>query len=187
MNIKSLIILLGVLSWGAIHGCATSPPQGNMPLIPLQQANLEAVIEENEGLDVNWENAKEVRDFYRGGVQHKAKAEKKYQEKDYPGAMQLYLSSNEFFSKLREYLDEDAADYNLFEGTSILFFPNLLLADNNLKMGRICDAQGRKRPAYRHWNRALSWVKRSLKSERTEWGLALQDELSQLLTPKKDG
>ena len=186
MNIKSLIILLGFLSWGAVHGCATSPPPGNMPLIPLQQANLEAVIEENEGLDVNWENAKEVRDFYRGGVQQKAKAERKYQEKNYPEAMKLYISSNEFFLKLLEYLDEDTADYNLFEGTSILFFPNLLLADNNLKMGRIFDARGRKGPAHRYWKRALSWVKRSLKFERTEWGLALQDELSQLLTPKKD-
>ena len=84
MSIRNLIILLGVLSWGAIHGCATSPPPGNMPLIPLQQANLEAVIEENEGLDVNWENAKEVRDFYRGGVQQKAKADKKYREKRLP-------------------------------------------------------------------------------------------------------
>jgi hypothetical protein len=186
MNIRSLIIFLGILGWGGIHGCATSPPPGSMRLIPLQQANLEAVIEENEGLDVTPENAKEVRDFYRGGVQQKAKAERKYQEKNYPVAMKLYLSSNESFSKLLEYLDEDAADYNLFEGTSILFFPNLLLADNNLKMGRICDAQERKRPAYRHWKRALSWVKHSLKSERTEWGLALQDELSLLLIPKKD-
>ncbi len=187
MNIRTLIILGGILGCSAIQGCATSPPPANMRLIPLQQANLNAVIEENEGLEVNWEDAKEVRDFYRGGVQQKAKAEKKYQEKDYPGAMRLYVSSNEFFSKLMEYLDEDAADYNLFEGTSILFFPNLLLADNNLKMGQICDAQGRKKPAYRHWKRALSWAKRSLQSERTEWGLTLQDELSHLLAPKKDG
>ncbi len=185
MNIRTLIILLGILGWGGISGCATGPPPGSMRLIPLQQANLRAVIEENEGLEVTWENAKEVRDFYRGGVQQKAKAEKKYQEKDYPAAMKLFHSSNEFFTTLLEYLDEDSADYNLFEGTSVLFFPNLLLADNNLKMGRIYEVQGRKGPANRHWKRALSWVKRSLKSERTEWGIALRDELSLLLTPKK--
>ena len=184
MNIKSLIILLGVLSWGAIQGCATSPPPGNMPLIPLQQANLEAVLEENEGLDVKWENAKEVRDFYRGGVQHKAKAEKKYQEKEYPGAMQLYLSSNEFFSKLLEYLDEDAAGYDLFEGTSILFFPNLLAAENHLKMGKIQKAMGRENPAQRNWKRALFFARQSLRFEKTEWGLSLQQEILALLPEK---
>jgi tetratricopeptide (TPR) repeat protein len=135
---------------------------------------------------VTWENAKELRDFYRGGVQQKAQAERKIQEKDYAAALKSYDSSNDFFSKLLEYLDEDSADYQLFEGTSVLFFPNLLLADNYLKMGRIHDALGRKRPAFRHWKRGLSWVKRSLKCERTEWGLAVQDELSSVLTPKKD-
>jgi len=157
-----------------------------MRLIPLQEANLEAVFEENEGLEVTRENAKELRDFYRGGVQQKAKAEKKFQEKDYPAAMKLYHSSNELFSTLLEYLDEDSADYNLFEGTNVLFFPNLLLADNYLKIGRIHDAMGRKKPAYRHWKQALSSVKRSLKSESTEWGFALQQELFLLLLPAKD-
>jgi hypothetical protein len=186
MRIRNLIIPLVILVLAAIYGCATLPPPESMRLIPLAEANLEAVFEENEGLEVSWENAKEVRDFYRGGVQQKFKAERKFQEKDYPAAMKFFLSSNEFFSALLKYIDEDSADYNLFEGTSVLFFPNLLLADNNLKMGRIHDALGRKRPAVRHWKRALSSVKRSLKSERTEWGLALQEELSLLLTPKKD-
>jgi len=155
-------------------------------LILLQEVNLEAVFEENEGLEVTRENAKELRDFYRGGVQQKAKAEKEFQEKGYPVAMKLYLSSNELFSTLLEYIDRDSAEYNLFEGTSILFFPNLLVADNHLKMGRIHDAMGRQRPAYRNWKRALSLVRRSLESERTEWGLALQQELLLLLAPKKD-
>jgi len=186
MRIKNFFMLLGILAMGTLHGCATTPPPGNMRLISLQQANLETVFEENEGLEVTRENAKELRDFYRGGVQQKAKAEKKFQEKDYPAAMKLYLSSNEFFSTLLEYLDDDSADYNLFEGTNILFFPNLLLADNNLKMGRIHDAMGRKRPGVRHWKQALSSVKRSLKSESTEWGFALQQELFLLLIPEKN-
>ena len=186
MRIRKLFVLLGILAIGAIQGCATTPPPGKMRLISLQEANLETVFEENEGLEVTRENAKELRDFYRGGVQQKAKAEKKIQEKDYPAAMKLYLSSNELFSTLLEYLDDDSADYNLFEGTNVLFFPNLLLADNNLKMGRIHDAMGRKRPAVRHWKEALSSVKRSLKSESTEWGFALQQELFLLLIPEKN-
>src|SRR5512136_1613849 len=133
MNIRSLIIFLGILGWGGIHGCATSPPPGSMRLIPLQQANLEAVIEENEGLDVTQENAKEVRDFYRGGVQQKAKAERKYQEKQYPEALKLYDTSNEFLLVVLKYINQDSAEYVLFEGTDILFFPNLVMADNYLK------------------------------------------------------
>lgn len=186
MRIRILLVLLGIGALGAIHACVTPPHTGNMRLIPLQEANLEAVFEENEGLEVTRENAKELRDFYRGGVQQKAKAEKKFHEKDYPAAMKLYISSNELFSTLLEYLDDDSADYNLFEGTNVLFFPNLLLADNYLKMGRIHDAMGRKRPAYRHWKQALSSVKRSLKSVSTEWGFALQQELFLLLIPEKN-
>jgi hypothetical protein len=186
MRIRNLFVLFGILAWGAIHGCATTPPPGNLRLILLQEVNLEAIFEENEGLEVTRENAKELRDFYRGGVQQKAKAEKEFQEKGYPVAMKLYLSSNELFSTLLEYLDSDSAEYNLFEGTSIFFFPNLLVADNHLKMGRIHDAMGRQRTAYRNWKRALSLVRRSLESERTEWGLALQQELLLLLAPKKD-
>jgi len=177
---------LGILTWGTLHGCAPTPLPGKIRLIPLQEVNLEAVFEENEGLEVTQENAKELRDFYRGGVQQKAKAEKEFREKSYPVAMQLYLSSNEFFSTLLEQIDNDSAQYNLFEGTNILFFPNLLVADSHLKMGRIHDAMGRKRPAYRNWKRALSLVRRSLESERTEWGLALEREILLLLAPPKN-
>ena len=186
MRRRNLFILLGILTLGAIYGCATTPPPGNMRLIPLQEVNLKAIFEENEGLEVSRENARELRDFYRGGVQQKAKAEKEFAEKRYPAAMPLYLFSNELISTVLEYIDDDSAQYSLFEGTDILFFPNLLVADNHLKMGRINDAMGRQRPAYRNWKRALSLVRRSLESERTEWGLALQQELLLLLAPKKD-
>jgi hypothetical protein len=167
----------------AFQGCAAPPPSpGNKPPIPLNQANLEAVFEENEGLEVTREDAKEIRDFYRGGVQQKAKAEKKFQEKAYPEAMRLYRSSNEFFSTLlRNHIDQDSAAYTLFEGTNILFFPNLLVADNHLKMGLIFRTMGREGQAQDSWELALSFVKASLRSELTEWGLALQKELLSLL------
>lgn len=164
-------------------GCVTTtlPPE-NKPLIPLKQANLEAVFEENEGLEVTREDAKEVRDFYRGGVQLKAKAERLFREKAYPEAMRLYRSSNDFFSTLlRHHVDEDSATYQLFEGTRILFFPNLLMADNHLKMGLILRAKGEGGQARSTWERALSYVKTSLRDEPSEWGLALQQELISLL------
>jgi hypothetical protein len=186
MRQRNLFVLLAILTLGAVQSCATAPLQANMRLIPLQEVSLKAIFEENEGLEITRENARELRDFYRGGVQKKAKAEEELGKKGFQAAMQLYLLSNDFFSTLLEHSDHDSAEYNLFEGTNILFFPNLLVADNHLKMGRIDDAMGRKRSARRNWNRALTWVKQSLKCERTEWGLTLQEEILSLLDSKKD-
>jgi hypothetical protein len=179
-----------LLPWPAIGflvflGCATAPPSESQRTIPLQEASLDVVIEENEGLEVVWEDAKDIREFYRGGVQQKAQAEKRYEAKAYPQAMKLYQSSNEFLTKLLQYIPEDYAQYPLYEDTHILFFPHLLMADNHLKMGKILHAMERERSAQRHWKQALSSVKESLKTERTEWALNLQQELISLLPPKK--
>jgi hypothetical protein len=180
---RRLFLLFVLFSFLTFLGCtATTLPPKNRPLIPLKQANLEAVFEENEGLEVTPEDAKEVRDFYRGGVQLKAKAEKLFREKAYPEATRLYRSSNDFFSTLfRHHIDKDCAAYHLFEGTRILFFPNLLMADNHLKMGLILRAMGEEGQAQPTWERALSFVKASLRDEPSEWGLALQQDLLSLL------
>jgi hypothetical protein len=168
-------------------GCATTPPpSADSPLIPLQKANLEMVLEEQEGLEILWENAKEIRDFYRGGVQQKAKAEKDSQDKKHPEALKLYDKSNEFFMVVLQYINHDSCEYPLFEGTSILFFPNLLIADNQLKMGKILREMGREGSAQRKWKQALPYVQRSLQCERTEWGLSVQQQLNSLLdSPKR--
>ena len=185
MGKKKLFVLFCIFAFYAPLGCATTPTLRERLPIPLKEAHPEAVFEENEGLEVIQENAKELRDFYRGGVQQKVQAEKKFKEKAYPEALKLYRLSNEFFSTILQHLDEDSAEYHLFEETSILFFPNLLVADNHLKMGLIHQAAGREGPAQRHWKRALSFVARSLKAESTEWGLALQQELLTLSTSGK--
>ena len=167
-----------------LAGCmATAPPPSDSPVVPLQKANLDAVMEEQEGMEVLWENAKEVRDFYRGGVQQKAKAEKKYQEKQYPEALKLYDASNEFLLAVLKYINQDAAEYVLFEGTNILFFPNLVMADNYLKRGLIQKQLGKESSARRNWKHALTYVQKSLQGERTEWALAVQREVESLLSP----
>jgi len=174
----ALALILFLLS----GGCATVPPSAeDSPLIPLQKANLEAVFEEQEGLEILWENAQEVRDFYRGGVQQKAKAEKDYQDRKYPEALKKYDSSNEFLTVVLKYSTEDACECILFGETSILFFPNLLIADNHLKAGKILKEMGRDSSAQRKWKQALPYVQRSLQREKTEWGLAVQQELHSLL------
>jgi hypothetical protein len=180
----ALLLIFALL---AFQGCAgTTPPAGSQRLVPLKEANLEAVFEQNEGLEVMAEDAKELRDFYRRGVQQKAKAEKLFQEKAYPEAMKLFRSSNESFSILLRYLDQDSAEYTLYENTHILFFPNLLVADNQLKMGLILQARGQEGSAQRCWKRGLISVQKSLGAERTEWGLSLQEKLISMGTSKNN-
>jgi hypothetical protein len=161
-------------------------PPASGPPIPLKEANLEAVFEQNEGLEVTPQDAKEVRDFYRLGVQQKAQAEKLFQKKSYPEALKLYRSSNESFSTILRYFDQDSAEYTLFEDTHILFFPNLLVADNELKMGLIRQSRGQEGSARRCWKRGLTSVQKSLRAERTEWGLSLQEKLISLLPAKSN-
>ena len=43
-----------------------------------------------------------------------------------------------------QYMNEDCAAYTLYEDTDILLFPNLLMADNYLKMGLIGRETGRE-------------------------------------------
>ena len=176
-----------ILAFLLFPGCGgVTPIVGEKPPIPLQKANQQAVLTENEGLQFVMEDAKDARDFYRGGVQQKAQAEKRYQEKAYPEALKFYQSSNEFFNRLFQYLNEDMAEYNLFEGTDILFFPNLLMADNYLKIGLIQRETGHEGSAQSSWKRAKSSVQKSLQSEKTEWGLSMEKEVAGLLGPKKN-
>ena len=83
-----------------------------------------------------------------------------------------------------QFMNEDCASYTLYEGTDILFFPNLLMADNYLKMGIIARETGREGAATRNWKKAQDFAYKSLLSERTEWGLSLQQEILSQSGPK---
>src|SRR5512139_1076143 len=179
-------VLAVIFSLIVIWGCAAAPPlpPTDLRLVPLKEANLEMVFEENEGIEVNPEDAKEIRDYYRAGVQKKALAEKRFEEKAYPEAMKLFQESCDLLSTVLVHIEEDTVAFPCFEGTNILFFPNLLAADNHLKMGKIQKALGRENQAQRSWKRALLSVRQSLRSEKTEWGLNLQQEILSLLPEK---
>jgi hypothetical protein len=180
---RAFIVIFSLI---AFWGCAAAPPlpPTDLKLVPLKEASLEMVFEENEGLEVNPEDAKEIRDYYRAGVQKKALAEKQYEAKAYPAAMKLFQESCDLLSTVLTHIDEDTVAFPCFEGTNILFFPNLLAADNHLKMGKIQKTMGRETPAQRSWKRALLSVRQSLRSEKTEWGLNLQQEILSLLPEK---
>jgi hypothetical protein len=184
---EKLFFLLLIAAVLVFAGCGgVIPITGESSPVPVQKANLKMVLEENIGLEIAWEDAKDARDFYRGGVQQKAKAEKKLQEKAYPEAMKIYQNSNDFFTRMLQFMNEDCASYTLYEGTDILFFPNLLMADNYLKMGIIAQETGREGAVTRTWKKAQDFVHKSLLSERTEWGLSLEQEILSLSGPKKN-
>jgi molybdopterin converting factor small subunit len=178
MKLDRLPLWLGVFLSFALLTCATTPPPvENRPLIPLRKANLTMVIKEEMGLEISLEDVKDARDYYRGGVQKKAKADKQFQAKNYKVALDLYDTSNEFFLYLLDYIPYDSLSYPLYEGSEILFFPHLLMADNDLKMGRIYQTMGREGSARRKWKQALTAVEKSLASERTEWGENVRKEI----------
>jgi hypothetical protein len=176
---------VGLLSFFFFLGCASVPLPVDQPMIPLKEANWELVLEENEGLEVLLPDCKEVRDFYRGGVQQKAKGEKLFQDKAYAEAMKLFKASNDFFQSVLDFIPQDDAKYALFEGTEVLFFPNLLVADNYLKMGSIDREKKEMSAARRNWKQALAYADKSLQSENTEWGRILRQEIISLLEEKK--
>ncbi len=177
-HLPIFFLLGGLLIFSGCAGTLSSRPfVPQAPPIPLEKANLEMMLEEQQGLEITWEDAKDLRDFYRGGVQKKAEADKNYREKNYADALRLYDSSNEFFIKVLKYNNEDVEDFPLFEGTSILFFPNLLVADNDLKMGLIFKETGHESSARRKWKQAIRYVQQSLQSQPTELGLSVQKEI----------
>ncbi len=183
-KIFSFLLIVALI---VFPGCAgVIPITAESPPLPVQKANLKMVLEENEGLEIIWEDAKDARDFYRGGAQQKAKAETKFQEKAYAEAMKFYQASNDFFNRMLQFMNEDYASYTLYEGTDIIFFPNLLMADNYLKIGIIARETGSEAAAARNWKKAQDFAHKSLLSERTEWGLSLEQEILSLSGPKKN-
>lgn len=94
--------------------------------------------------------------------------------------MKSYQASNEFFNKVLQLLNEDCEEYTLYEGADILFFPKRLMGDNYPKMGMIGRETGRESAAFGNWKKAQDYVNQSLLSERTGWGLSLQQEILSL-------
>ncbi len=184
---EKIFFFLLIVALLAFLGCGgVTPITGERAPIPLSKVNQKAVLEENEGLQIVREDVKDARDFYRGGVQQKARAESQFLQKSHSEAMKSYQASNDFFMKMLQYVDEDSAEYTLYEGTEILFFPNLLMADNYKKMGIIGRETGSEATAASNWKKAQDLVTKSLQSERTEWGLSLQQEILSLSGSKKD-
>ena len=143
---------------------------------PLTEINFEKVVNENWGLKVLEENATTVHDFYRGGVQQKAEGEALLKEGKREEALTRFETSNRFFLVVLRYLSEDEAYRNLYGDHVVIFLPNLLSADNYLKLANIYKKMGREDKALEAKGHGEYYLSQSLKSVKTEWAFNIQKE-----------
>jgi hypothetical protein len=164
--------------------CATVPDEGKAypknHVFPLTEINPEKVFEENRGMKVEEANATMSHDYYRGGVQEKDEAERLMQENRWEEAREHFIKSNRYLRTLLKYLSEDEAYYNIYGDHNIIFLPNLLVADNSLKLIILYKKTGAEQKIPDTKNDCEYYLSESLKSAKTEWALqikkALEDE-----------
>ena len=170
---------------GHAHGDMTpikTYPKGYIH--PLTEINFEKVIEENRGLKVMEGNATMVHDYYRGGVQEKAEGEKLLSEGRLEEAQSHLEKSNQFFLVVLRYLPEDEAYKNIYGDHTVIFLPNLLIADNYLKLITFFKKMGRDDKVPEAKGHGEYYLSESLKAVKTEWAFQIQKGFEEEL-PKK--
>ena len=156
-------------------------------IFPLTQINAEKVFEENRGLKVLKENATTVRDYYRGGVQEKEEAEKLLQEGKWEEAEAHFKKSNQYLEVVTDVLPEDEAQRNIYDDHVIIFVPNLLIADNQLKLARICRHLKREKDIYWVIWQGRQYLSKSMESAKTEWAFQVEKGFARELSAKGMG
>ncbi len=146
---------------------------------PFTEINLENVIEENQGLKMLKENARLVHDYYRGGVQEKAAGESLMKEEKWEEAEAHFRKSNWFLKVVVDYFPDDEPCKNIYGDHLVIFLPNLLIADNGMKLMEIYYKTKRNEDIYWARQEAKGFVSRSLGSAKTEWGYRLKKDLNE--------
>jgi len=136
---------------------------------PLAEINLERVFSENRGLRVMEENATMVHDFYRGGVQEKEEGESLMRERRWEEGGLHLEKSNRFLRVVLKYLPEDEAYRNVYGDQNVIFLPNLLIADNDLKLVAVYKNMGKNDRVAEVKSDGKYYLTESLKSVKTEW------------------
>jgi hypothetical protein len=150
----------------------------------LKEIYLEKVFNENRGLKVLEENATTVHDYYRGGVQEKEEGEKLIKESRWEEARVHLEKSNRFLRVVLKYLSEDEAYRNIYGEQVVIFLPNLLIADNDLKLVTVYKNLKNDDKTAQAKAEGQLYLAESLKSVRTEWAYQIKKEFESEL-PKK--
>lgn len=189
INLKKISYLVFVLIFGFfVTRCAT--PKEELKTVPkdyvysLKEINLEKVFGENQGLKVLEENATTVNDFYRGGVQEKEEGEKLIKESRWEEARRSLEKSNRFLRVVLKYLPEDEASRNVYGEQMVIFLPNLLIADNDLKLVTIYKNLKNDDRAVQAKTEGQLYLTESLKSVKTEWATQIKKGFEDALLKK---
>jgi hypothetical protein len=150
----------------------------------LSEINLEKVFEESRGMRVLEENATTVRDYYRGGVQEKEEGERFLQQAKWAEAEGHFKKSNHYLNVVTKYLPEDEPYRNVYGDHVVIFLPNLLMADNQLKLVEIYRRTNRERDIYWAIWQGQQDLSRSLKTAKTEWAFKVKKEFEEDLAKK---
>ncbi len=151
---------------------------------PLTEINFEKVINENRGIKILEENATMVHDYYRGSVQEKADGERRLKEGKWEEALAHLGKSNWFLRVVLKYLPEDEAYRNIYGDHVVIFLPNLLIADNYLKLVTLYKKIGKDEEAGKAMQYGKDYLSFSLKNVKTEWAYQLKKGFEERL-PKK--
>ena len=182
VNFKGVLSLIFILIVGfLVTRCAT--PKEELKTFPkgyvhsLSDINLEKVFSENRGLKVLEENATKVHDYYRGGVQEKEEGERLLKESSWEEAQNHLEKSNRFLRVVVKYLPEDEAYRNIYGEQTVIFLPNLLMADNDLKLITVYRNLKNDDKAAEAKTGAQQYLAESLKSVKTEWAFQIKKGL----------
>jgi hypothetical protein len=189
IDLKKISYLIVILIFGFL-GTRCATPKEELKtypkdyLHPLTEINLEKVYSENRGLKVLEENATTVHDYYRGGVQEKEEGEKLTKESRWEEARNHLEKSNRFLRVVIKYLPEDEAYRNIYGEQVVIFLPNLLIADNDLKLVTVYKNMKNDKQVAEAKDEGQHYLSQSLKSVKTEWANQIKKGLEAEL-PKK--
>ena len=136
---------------------------------PLTEINAEKVFAENRGLKVLLENATMVHDYYRGGVQEKEEGDRLLKEGNWEEARSHLETSNQFRKVVLKVLPDDEAHRNIYGDQEVIFLPNLLIADNDLKLATAYRRLKKDEKAVTAKEDGEFYLGQSLKRVKTEW------------------
>lgn len=180
---KKMSYLIFILIFGFLETrCAT--PQKELRTYPLTEINLEKVFQENRGLKVLEENATMIHDYYRGGVQEKEEGEKLMKVGKWEEARLHLEKSIKYLRVVLKYLPEDEANRNVYGDVMVIFLPNLLMADNDLKLVTVYKNTGNDNKVAETKSAGLYYLAESQKSVKTEWADQIKQKFEDE-SPKK--
>jgi hypothetical protein len=179
LNLKKIVFLIFILMFGFL-GMRCAAPKEEVKTYPkdyvhpLTKINLEKVFSENRGLEVLEENATTAYDYYRGGVQEKEEGERLMKESKWAEARTHLEKSNRFLRVVIKYLPEDEPSRNVYGDQMVIFLPNLLIADNNLKLCAVYKAMKNDDEVVEVKSDGQRYLAESLKSVKTEWAYQIR-------------